>query len=231
MDILKTVEKIAPQRRKMSYEEYLKFAGDTQIVEWVAEEAISYMPPTDTHQDLSGFLSTLLQLFVQFFELGVLRYAPFEVKLWSEGPAREPDILFIANKNLVNLGERRFAGAPDLIIEIISPSSAGEDRGRKFTQYEQAGVREYWLIDPRPRQQQADFYVLGSDGNYHTVPLTTEGRYQSLVLTNFWLDLDWLGQDALPNPQRAFAEIMVSIEGLPPEVKTIYQALLSYLSK
>jgi Uma2 family endonuclease len=231
MDILKTIEKIAPQRRKMSYEDYLEFAGDSQIVEWVEEEVICYMPPTIIHQDLSGFLFYLLRSYVQFFKLGSVQYAPFEVKLWPGGPSREPDILFVATENLSKLDEKRFTGGPDLLIEIISPSSASEDRGRKFTQYEQAGVREYWLVDPRPRQQQADFYLLGSDGRYQAAPLSPEGRYYSLVLPDFWLNIEWLWQNPLPNPQRAFAEIMVSCESLPDEAKTIYQALLTYLSR
>ncbi len=230
MDILKTIEKIAPQRRKMSYEAYLDFAGESEIIEWINGEVVCYMPPTNQHQDLNRFLSILLDLYIEFFRLGTIRYAPFEVKLWPDGPSREPDILFISTENLSNLSEKRFTGGPDLIIEIISPSSASEDRVRKFTQYEQAGVREYWLVDPRPRQQQADFYILGQDGLYQPAPLTEEGRYNSLVLPNFWLSLEWLWLEPLPNPQLAFAEIMVSIETLPTDVKAIYRALFEHLS-
>jgi Uma2 family endonuclease len=120
MDILKAIEKTAPHRCKMSYEAYLDFAGDSEIVEWVEEEVVRYMPPTNQHQDLNRFLSTLLDLYIEFFKLGILRYAPFEVKLWSNGPSREPDILFVSTDNLPNLGEKRFNGGPDLIIEIIS---------------------------------------------------------------------------------------------------------------
>ncbi len=55
MDVLAIIEKTAPQRRKMSYEEYLEFAGDSQIVEWVDGEVISCMPPISKHQELSRF--------------------------------------------------------------------------------------------------------------------------------------------------------------------------------
>jgi Uma2 family endonuclease len=229
MDVLAIIEKMAPQRLEMSYEEYLEFATDSEVVEWVDGEVISYMPPTDRHQDLSRFLSALLDSFVQFFKLGVLRYAPLEVKLWPDGPSREPDIFFIANDHLTQLTTERFEGAPDLIIEIISPGSVSEDRVRKFTQYEQAGVREYWLVDPRPRQQQVDFYVLGSDNLYHSAPIGDDGRYESTVITNFWLNVDWLWQQPLPNPQLALAEIMMSIGELPAEVKATYQALYKIL--
>ena len=231
MDIIAVIEKIAPRRQKMNYANYLELAGNSEIVEWVNGEVIHYMPPTITHQDLSGFLATLLRLYVQFFKLGMVHYAPFEVKLWSDGPSREPDILFVAQENLVKLGEKRFSGAPDLIIEIISPSSITEDRVRKFSEYEQAGVREYWLIDPRPRQQQADFYALAQDRKFQAGPLDEAGRYHSQILHDFWLNVDWLRQEPLPNPQLALAEIMVSITTLPTEVKASYQTLIDHLSK
>ena len=154
----------------------------------------------------------------------------FEVKLWPDGPSREPDIFFIASQRLAQLSPKRFEGPPDLIIEIISPSSASEDRVRKFTQYEQAGVREYWLVDPRFRQQQVDFYILDQDGLYQAAPLGDDGRYHSVVLPNFWLNLDWLWSETLPNPQLSFAEIMITIDDLPAEVKTSYQMLYQHLS-
>ncbi len=224
-----SIEKKVPQRHKMSYQEYLESAGDSEISEWVDGEVIRYMPPSDRHQDLSRFLSTLLDLFVQFFKVGVIRYAPFEVKLWPDGPSREPDVFFIAAEQQVHLKAERFEGSPDLIIEIISPGSVSEDRVRKFTQYEQAGVREYWLIDPRPRQQQVDCYVLGQDNLYHSVSIETDGRYQSAVLPNFWFNVEWFWQESLPNPQLALAEIMISMDDLPTEVKTTYQSLYQIL--
>ena len=230
MNSLEAVEKIAPQRQKMSYAEYLEFAEESKIVEWVEGETISYMPPTMIHQDISGFLFYLLESFVQFFRLGKVQQAPFEVKLWPDGPSREPDILFISNENMPNLGEKRFAGAPDLIIEIISPSSASEDRVRKFGQYERAGVREYWLVDPRPYQQQIDFYVLGPDGLYQPAPIEADGRYYSNVLSGFWLRLNWLWAQPLPNPQLAVAEVMTTIDTLPAEVIAAYQTLYQVLS-
>jgi Uma2 family endonuclease len=230
MDVLATIEKIVPQRLAMNYKEYLNLATDFKIAEWVNGEVINYMPPTNKHQDLSRFLSVLLDSFIQFFKLGVIRYAPFEVKLWPDGPSREPDIFFIVNEHLPQLTPERFVGAPDLIIEIISPSSASEDRVRKFTEYERAGVREYWLIDPRPRQQQADFYVLGADKVYYAAPIGDDGRYQSTVITDFWLNIEWLRQNTLPNPQSVLAEIMMSIDTLPSNVKATYQALYQILN-
>jgi Uma2 family endonuclease len=214
----------------MSYDEYRRQATDDKIMEWVEGETLIYMPPVYKHQTLTGFLYELLHGFIRFFDLGVLILAPFEVKLWPDGPSREPDLIFISHHNLPNLTEEQFQGGPDLIVEIISPHSVTEDRVRKFNQYEQAGVREYWLIDPRPRQQQADFYLLGADKNYHPAPLDEEGCYRSTVLPNFWLRLDWLWQTKLPDPQLALAKIVLSIPGVSPEVTTTYQAVAKLLA-
>jgi Uma2 family endonuclease len=219
-----------PERRQMSYEEYLKFAPDSRIVEWVNGEAVIHMPPALEHQDIVGFLDRLLSLFVHFFDLGILILAPFEVRLWPSGPAREPDLIFVAKQNLSKLIPERFQGGPDLLVEIISPSSVTEDRVRKFTEYEQAGVREYWLIDPRPHQQQVDFYVLGADKVFHPVSLTGDGIYHSTVMSGFWLKTDWLWQTPLPNPQLIFAQIIASKEELPAELKAAYETIQKWLA-
>lgn len=231
MSMLEAVEAVAPQRLKMSYEEYLEYAGDSEIVEWVDGEAIVYMPPVFKHQRILTFLDRLIGSFVELFDLGTLTLAPFEVKLWPNGPSREPDMLFISNESHSGLSERRFEGGPDLVIEIISPGSVTEDRVHKFRHYEQAGVREYWIIDPRPHQQQVDYYVLGEDNIYNPVPLDEGGIYHSTVLPNFWFDASWLWQEELPNPQLILAEIMISIPDLAPEVRETYQALHKLLSK
>ncbi|MBI1878479.1 MAG: Uma2 family endonuclease, partial [Chloroflexi bacterium] len=139
-------------------------------------------------------------------------------------------LICIAKENLSRLTAKNFEGGPDLLIEIISPGSVTEDRVHKFTEYEQAGVREYWIIDSRPHQQHADFYVLGEDKIYHAAPLDDLGVYRSAVLPYFWLNIDWLRQEPLPNPQLVLAEIMISIETLPTEAKETYQALRKLLA-
>jgi Uma2 family endonuclease len=224
------LEELAPQRLKMSYPEYLDFASDAKIVEWVNGEVIVYMPPLYRHQNIAAFLDRLLSAFIEFFDLGILIIAPFEVKLWADGPSREPDLIFIAAENLKTLTDKRFEGSPDLLIEIISPGSVTEDRVHKFTEYEQAGVREYWVIDSRPHQQHADFYILGDDKIYHPAPVDENGIFHSIVIPNLWLSLNWFWAEQLPNPQLALAEIMSSIETLPDEVKETYRALRKLLA-
>jgi Uma2 family endonuclease len=223
------IENLAPQRLKMSYAEYLEYAGDSQIVEWVDEEVIIYMPPIPTHQEVVVFLSQLLNSFIGFFGFGKLLIAPLEVKLWPGGPSREPDIIFIRRENLSRITEQKVEGAPDLVVEVISPGSVSVDRVAKFSEYERAGVGEYWIIDPRPHQRQADFYVLGEDGLYHDRSVDEAGIYHSVIIPDFWLNLTWLWQEPLPNPQLALAELMMSLDALPGEIRTTYRTLYTIL--
>jgi Uma2 family endonuclease len=82
------------------------------------------------------------------------------------------------------------------VVEIVSPDSRGRDRGDKYYEYEQGGVREYWLIDPL--RKQADFYQLGEDGLYRTVSADEAGVYRSRVMEGLWIKVDWLWQEPLP---------------------------------
>lgn len=83
-----------------------------------------------------------------------------------------------------------------MVVEIISSESRARDRGEKFCEYEQGGVREYWLIDPIRRQ--AEFHQLGPDGVYRAMPIGTDGIFRSIVLDGLWLRIDWLWGRPLP---------------------------------
>jgi Uma2 family endonuclease len=82
-----------------------------------------------------------------------------------------------------------------VVIEIVSPESIGRDRGDKLVEYERAGVKEYWLLDPD--RQSAEFYELGADGLYHMARID-DGVYRSRVISGFWLRVDWLWMTPLP---------------------------------
>ena len=128
--------------------------------------------------------------------------------MWEGGPSREPDLLFISEANLKNLSSKRFSGAPDLAVEIISPGSLYIDRNDKFREYEQAGVQEYWLIDSRPGQERADFYRLDDEKRYALFATESDEKVASEVLEGFWLRPAWLWRAPLPNPLSALAEVV-----------------------
>ncbi len=208
------------QPLKMSYEEFLAWADEDVHAEWVNGEVIAFMPPDTLHQRIALFLVELLDLFAQFFRLGKVLPAPFEMRATPDGPAREPDVVFIATDHLDRLTVRRLQGPADLVIEILSDESVTRDRVDKLYEYEEAGVHEYWIIDPRPRRQRAEFYVRDERGQFQPALPDRERVYRSTVVPGFWLRVDWLWAEELPDVLFAFAEIA----GLPSEVVIALQA-------
>jgi len=196
-------------KEKISFEEYLvKYDG--QHAEWIDGEVIvlsgeqhphfdseekTFMSASYKHQDLCDFLIAILRAYIEENDLGVIVTAPMTMKVNER--SREPDIFFISKNNLDRLKKNYLDGAADLVVEIISPESRGRDRGDKFYEYENAGVKEYWLIDYERRQ--AEFYHLGENGIYQVAPPAEDQIYHSAVLENLPLNLNWLWQEKLPS--------------------------------
>ncbi|MCL4871086.1 MAG: Uma2 family endonuclease [Anaerolineae bacterium] len=209
LTIKRPVNKTSPPQKPayVSYEAYLQLAGEDRIVEWVDGEIIYHMPARDEHQAISGFLYRLIWLFASLFGLGEVRYAPYEVKLWPNGPSREPDVFFVKQKHLDRLTSRRFVGAPDLVIEIVSQESVRRDRHDKLREYERAGVTEYWVIDSRAGRQLANFYRLQENGEYELIATEEDDRVDSVVLPGFWLNPAWVWQTDLPDALALIAQM------------------------
>jgi Uma2 family endonuclease len=192
----------------MSYEEYLAWAHEDIHAEWVDGEVIVHMPPKIQHQRVVQFLLQLLSLFTQLCRSGEVLVAPTEMRAIPDGPARAPDLLFIAQEHLDRCTEARVSGPADLIVEVVSDDSVSRDRSDKFYEYQAAGVREYWIIDPRPGYERADFYVLDTRGRYQPVPIDSDGRYHSTVLAGFWFEVEWVLSATLPDVLQALAQIV-----------------------
>jgi Uma2 family endonuclease len=165
-------------------------------------------PASDRHQDLADFLTSVTRVYVQVRELGIVRSAPFQMKLEN---GREPDLLFLKSEHLDRMHTTFLDGPADLVVEIVSQESVGRDRGEKFNEYADGGVPEYWLIDPQ--RQRADFYQL-QEGEYISLLSGKQGKYVSAQMSGFWLQVEWLWQDQLPLPIQVWAEIV----GMDPEI-------------
>ena len=175
-----------PQR--MTYQQFLQWADEDALAEWVDGEVVMVSPASRQHHHLVDFLAAVMRAYVEARDLGVVISAPFQMKLGQSG--REPDLLFLSREHLDRLKDTHLDGPADLVVEIVSPESAGRDRGEKFYEYEAAGIPEYWLLDPEHKR--AEFYQLGDDGLYHLASPDEEGSYHSRVLPGFWLRLAWL---------------------------------------
>lgn len=185
-----------PPLTPVSFEEFLAWAPENVIVEWVDGEIIIMSPVSIDHARISAFLLKVMGLFVEERQLGEVIAAPFLMHLETRPSGREPDLLFVAQDHHEQLQRTYLDGPADLAVEVISPDSVVRDRGDKFIEYEASGVREYWIIDPMRRE--ALFYQRGADGLYQSVPLDAEGIYRSAVVSGFWLRAEWLWQRPLP---------------------------------
>jgi Uma2 family endonuclease len=181
-----------PWRRypRISYEQFLNWDGENQHVEWVDGTVIPMPPISDEHTDVGAFLIAILLSFVQHHRIGTIKYDPFQMKTGPGSPGRAPDILFVANRNRRRLHSTFLEGPADLVVEIISPDSRTIDRVTKFREYEEGGVREYWLIDPARRR--AEFYRRGRDGRFSLMAPDMQGVFRSAVMKGLWLKVDWL---------------------------------------
>ena len=136
-----------PQVR-LTVRDYLSIPpDDPNRYELIDGELIMAPAPTWEHQQFSIFLSALLLMFVVENRLGHVAEAPIDVYLSDEN-VLQPDIVFVSNERLGIIRSDGLHGAPDLVIEILSPSTQGRDLGIKRRLYEQFAVREYWQADP-----------------------------------------------------------------------------------
>lgn len=181
---------------QMTYEEFLEWADEDTLAEWVNGEVQLRSPASAPHQELSGFLFRILAQFAEDNDAGRVLAAPFQMKSNSARRGREPDLLFVAKENLGRFQRNFLDGPADLVVEIVSPESALRDRGEKYAEYELEGIQEYWILDFET--QRADFFVLGDDARYERRRPNADGRYESVVLTGFWLNIAWLWQSPLP---------------------------------
>lgn len=180
----------------MSYEEFLAWAKNGLRAEWVEGKVVLMSPASSRHQTIVVFLITLLNIYISSRNLGQIFTAPYQMRLHQPPRGREPDILFVAQANLGQVTKQYLDGPADLVVEIISPESSGRDRGEKFYEYEMAGVREYWLIDPQ--REQVEFYQLDDEGHYRLALGGHTGQYTSLVIPGLIVDVEWLWQEPLP---------------------------------
>ena len=139
------IAQLFPAQGQWSEEEYL--ALDTnRLVEFSHGQTEVLPMPTQSHQLLVIALFALLRSFVRTRKLGTALLAPMRVQLWP-GKYREPDILFMRTEHDDRRTERRWFGA-DLVMEVVSPDDPARDLVIKRREYAQAGIPEYWIVDP-----------------------------------------------------------------------------------
>ena len=134
---------------KLTYQDCLDMDGDERF-ELIDGELIMVGSPNEAHQRTIGKLGYRMYGFVAERDLGEFYYAPFDVLL-SDTDVVQPDLLFVSREREEIITHANIRGAPDLVVEILSPSSARRDWSEKFALYSEHGVEEYWIVDPMNR--------------------------------------------------------------------------------
>ncbi len=133
---------------KFTYEDYKSLPeSETKRYELLGGELVMVPAPDWFHQSILRTLFKHLDQYVEEKRLGEVRFAPLDVML-SEEDVVQPDLLYLSRERLGRVREGAIRGAPDLIVEILSPATAQRDRTYKRTLYARHGVKEYWLVDP-----------------------------------------------------------------------------------
>ena len=169
---------------KYTYQDYLSWPDDERW-ELIDGDPIRLNSPTRSHQKIINNLSNAFHSYLVGRECEAYT-APFDVCLHLDGIADtvvQPDIFVICDQTIID--EKNVKGAPDLVVEVLSPSTARIDRVAKLAKYEKHGVKEYWIIDTM--HQKVYVYVLNSCGRYNN-PITyqhSDDIIQATVLAEF----------------------------------------------
>lgn len=147
---------VEKKTKKYTYEDYCKISDDKRY-ELIKGELLMAPSPVTKHQRISRRLESILDNFITKNQLGELFYAPYDVHLDNENVV-QPDILFISKDRSGIIGEKNVQGAPDLVVEIISESSAYRDMVQKKKLYAKYGVKEYWIVIPEG--EEIEIYTL-----------------------------------------------------------------------
>lgn len=138
---------IRPGEKKYTVDDYLAMPDEYPRYELLEGELIEMVSPTTRHQRILQRLFRALDQHCAARKLGEVFVAPLDVIL-SRTVVVQPDVLFISEARRVELIGERITGAPDLVIEILSPATSARDFNQKRKLYARHGVKEYWIVDP-----------------------------------------------------------------------------------
>ena len=189
----------------LTVEQFFSFLADGQKADLI--DGVIYMSSPDSRRanKLTGFLHRLLEDFLEARGIGgEVYFSRFAFRL-GEFSAPEPDVAYVRPERVGLVEEGCMRGGPDIAVEVVSRESRHRDYDLKRRLYEEAGVPEYWIIDPI--QKRVEFLLL-EEGRYQLAPLEENRLFRSRALPGFWIDVDWLLADPLPPATRCLEDIL-----------------------
>lgn len=196
------VDSATPVSLRVSEEEFYDEQDEDSPYQYLGGELVVCEPVSDLHEDLFGFLYTLLRIAFEERGGGVVRGSRYPMRLdpkWSP----EPDLMVVREERRQLIGPQRLEGPADLVIEIASPGDVGRALRLKLPRYREARVPEIWVIDAYVRTVRVE--TLAAPHHPET-PATlayrsrevTAGRLDSAAFPGLWIDVSWLWQKPLP---------------------------------
>ena len=215
--------------RRFTYEDYRTWPDDER---WELIDGIPFRmdSPSEYHQQISVNLLFALRSYLTGKSCKVY-HAPFDVRLHIDGikdTVVQPDVLVVCDKDI--LDTRWAKGAPDLVIEILSPSTAKKDQTLKLAKYEKHGVKEFWIVDPI--RQKVTVYVLNAQHHYDP-PVVFQSSHEVIhasVLSPFKMSLTALFTwENIPNDERFEEGVAQGIQqGEMEKARNIAKQLLAH---
>jgi Uma2 family endonuclease len=177
-----------PQKAVYTYEDYARLPEGAPY-QLIGGKLIKTPAPSPHHQRIAVKVLTKLAMLLTENPVGEVFHAPIDV-YFEETETYQPDLIFIAKDRLHLVEEERIKGAPDLVVEILSPSTAYYDLRKKFKISDKHGVREYWVVDPEAKsltryEHKEGRLILAEE-------VEERGRVRSNVIPGFELDAESL---------------------------------------
>lgn len=176
----------------LTFDEFVDMFGEDDDVELINGVVVKKMAARDPHEDLNSWLIMVLRGYARVKDLGIVRGSRTAVQV-TEHRGRLPDVLFVRKERENIVQEKGIYGAPDLVIEIVSPGDRPADIVALEADYRSVGVSEIWFIDQNLKQAR----VLRQKDGYKG-EVISKGIVRSEVVDGFWLKVDWLFAKPLP---------------------------------
>ncbi len=173
-------------KKDLTYWEYTILPDDSNRYEIINGELKMTPAPKTSHQEISKNIEYELIKYEKSTINGKVLYAPVDILL-AKNVVVQPDLIFILKENYEIITEDNIKGAPDLIIEILSPSTTHYDMFEKKEIYEEYGVKEYWIVDPD--KQWVELYYKQNNKYRLNQKAEKEGKIESIIVKDFSIDL------------------------------------------
>ena len=165
---------------------------------------IVHSPASIPHDHIVTFVAGLLSFYAGRAQSGLVVGAGNALARLKTGRRVAPDVFYVAKERVPTPLPKQLEGAPDLVVEVVSPSNRAYDLGEKRAAYQAARVKEIWLIDSERKEIILDRLQRAE----YVAETFTEGRVRSAVVEGFWVDASWFWAEPLPDPLTCLEAIL-----------------------